>query len=284
MNILALDEYNIDRYGEFVPEDIAQNLERYFFHGLIAVTDEGPVGGMMWKVTELAEHKDMEKESSIIWLRIDDPNAAKPLFEFYKLSIDCEEVVRSSYTLPARNFEAGKEALLAAGFTLELAEGNLLRTTLSEISALPVFKSIKPQGDIQPLSELSDSAFNVAIRRFANHGCRGTYEDLEYLPRKYFDNYVSCYCQMDDMINGILLFHENLSGSLQIVLMGAIGDEAQRIIPQMLSHAIISAKPLYKPGTQVCINRHNYMSLALSERLFPCGFGAPVYTGSRQEV
>ncbi len=69
MNILALDDSNIEQYKDYVPEDIAQNLERYFFHGLISVTDEGPVGGMMWQVIDPEEHEGMEKESAIIWLR-----------------------------------------------------------------------------------------------------------------------------------------------------------------------------------------------------------------------
>ena len=283
MNILALDENLIEQYKEYIPEDLAEDLERNFFHGLIAVSDGSPVGGIIWEVRNVVTSEEMEKESSIHWIRLEDQDAARSLFEFYKLSIDIDDVVKSVYTLPARDFQEGKVALLEAGFTVDLMEGDVIRATLSDIMALPIFKKIKPQDDIKTLYTLSQSGFNVAIRRFAERGNKGICEDLEYLPREYFDNYVSCYCQMDDMINGILLFHAKQPGELQIVLMSAIGEESQRIVAQMMSYALACAKPLYKPSTQICIERHNYMTLALSEKLFPSGFGIPVYTGSRQE-
>ena len=114
-------------------------------------------------------------------------------------------------------------------------------------------------------------------------GVRGLCEDLEYLPRDYFDNDVSCYCEEDGMINGVLLVHEDALGELQIILMFAVGEDPQRIVGHLMSLALTNAKVIYKPQTKICIDRHNYAALALSEKLFPSGFGVPVYVGSRQE-
>ena len=65
--------------------------------------------------------------------------------------------------------------------------------------------------------------------------------------------------------------------------MSAMGDDYKRILAQMMSMVVANARKLYPPETEICIDRHNYASLALSEKLFPCGFGMPVYMGNRQE-
>lgn len=107
---------------------------------------------------------------------------------------------------------------------------------------------------------------------------------VPYLLRTYFENDVSCYSEDDDQINGLLLFHQNPSGGLVVVVMAAIGSDYGKIIPQMIRHAVTNALELYPPETEVLIDRHNYASLALSEKLFPRGFGTPVYIGSRIEA
>ena len=68
-----------------------------------------------------------------------------------------------------------------------------------------------------------------------------------------------------------------------MVIMGAVGSDYGKIIPQMMKQSVTSAEEIYSPDTEVWIDRHNYASLALSEKLFPRGFGTPVYVGSRQE-
>ena len=281
MNILALDESNTRQYLDYISADMAENIGRLFYHGLIAVGDEGPVAGIIWHIRNAMSEDG--RESAICWLRLDDKAAAEKLFDFYKSSIDTLDVVRSTYSLPARNFADGKEALYAAGFSVELMEGDLIRTTVSEVSSLPIFRKIKPQGDIKPLRELDLRGFNAGLRRFTGQEIRGVCDDLEYLPRDYFDNDVSCYCEVDGMIDGIILFHTLSSGALRIVIMSAMGEDYKRILAQMMSMAVTNARSLYPPRTEICIDRHNYASLALSEKLFPCGFGMPVYMGSRQE-
>ena len=281
MNILALDENNIEQYSDYISADMAENIERIYFHGLIAISEDKPVGGMIWEIRN--PMSEAEKESSICWLRLDDHKAAEKLFDFYKLAIDKEDVSFSTYSLPARNFANGRDALIAEGFSLELMEGDIIRTTLSEALSLPVFQKIKPGEDIRPISELSKRGFNAGLRRYVSQDIKGVCDDIEYLPRDYFDSDVSCYCEMDGMVNGVLLVHKQPSGALRIVIMSALGGDFKRILPQMMCKSLTNAKKIYKPQTEICIDRHNYAALALSEKLFPCCIGVPVYMGRRQE-
>ncbi len=81
----------------------------------------------------------------------------------------------------------------------------------------------------------------------------------------------------------MLLFHKHPSGALEIILMSAIGNGAKNILPQMMCLALGNIRDIYSEDTQLWIDRHNYAALALSEKLFPSGFGVPVYMGSRKE-
>ena len=131
---------------------------------------------------------------------------------------------------------------------------------------------------------MTQRGFNSALRQFLTKGKYGLCEDLAYLPRSYFENDISCYSEMDGDINGIFLFHKKPSGGLLVVIMAALGSDFGKILPQMIKFSVTSAMENYPGETEVLIDRHNYASLALSEKLFPRGFGLPVYVGSRQEA
>ena len=281
MNILVLDENNIEQFAEYIPEDMAENLERHFFAGLLAVVEKEPIAGIIWEYRNTSSERD--KESHIVWLQIDDPHAADRLFEFYTDAVQDEQVTVSAFDLPARGFEKEKSALSAAGFSVALMEGDEIRATLADLNKISALKSIKPRPDIKPISQMSQREFNVGIRRFAEADDFGICEDLEYLPREYFDMDISCFCEIDEMIEGILLFHKTASGMFKIIVMAALGEESKRILSQMLARAVTNASYIYPPDTKICIDRHSYNSLALSERLFPSSIGVPVYIGSRSE-
>lgn len=282
MGIVILDEDNIDMYTEYVTADVAENIGRTFHRGLL-VTDEGtPVAGMVWVVRNVMQ--DADNESNIIWLRIDNRDYADELFAGYKSGISEDSVVKSNFSLPARMDSLEKDALADVGFSVKLMEGDIIKARLSEIADLAFIQKIKPKESIRPLKTITQRWFNAGVRHFMMRGLYGLCEDLPYLSRTYFENDVSCYSEDDDQINGLLLFHQNPSGGLVVVVMAAIGSDYGKIIPQMIRHAVTNALELYPPETEVLIDRHNYASLALSEKLFPRGFGTPVYIGSRIEA
>ena len=100
MDIVNLDEENIEMYTDYLTPDVAENVGRTFYRGLIVEDNDSPVAGMVWDVKNMMRDDDVEIHIS--FLRIDDEEATEPLFEEYKTSVMEDGVVRSCFSLPAR--------------------------------------------------------------------------------------------------------------------------------------------------------------------------------------
>ena len=282
MEIIYLDEDTVDIFTEYLGEDEAENIQRMYYRGFVVREDDKPVAGIIWQLRNVMSEE--EKESRIVFLKIGSDEAEDILFENYRNSIAGEEVKRSTVVLPALSSEREKAALKRAGFGVELMESDIIKARLSEAAKLAIMKKPGTDQDIMPLSSLSQGDFAAAIRRFAQKGLYGTCEDLIYLPKTYFENDMSCYAAFEGQINAMLLFHKLPSGSLSVIMMAFIGDDFhKKILPYMMHKALSSALEHYSPDTEIMIDRHNYTAMAISEKLFPGGFGIPVYQGSRSE-
>lgn len=280
MNTIILDSDNITEYEMYIPEDIAENIGRTYYRGIVIEQENTPVAGMIWEI------KNAEKENAenhVCWLQTTDEEAGRELFDAYKDNIIPDGISKTSFSLPAKTSKIEKTVLKEAGFSVALTEGDQIVARLSEIAKIPVFGKIKESESVIPLRSITQRGFNVAVRKFAAQGYSGRCEDLEYLSRAFFENDISCYSEQDDSINGLFLCHMSPSGKIVIEMMAATGSNYQMVILQMIARALKSAIEIYPLETEVVIDRHNYSSLALGEKLFPRGFGVPVYVGSRQE-
>lgn len=282
MSIVELTEDNIESFLDYLTEDVAENIGRTFFNGLL-VTDEDskPKAGMVWELKNML--KDTNKESHIVWLKAEDEQSFNELFDRYDREIKPEGIVRSSFTLPARTSRDLKMMLKGKGFTVNLMEGDKITAKLSEIADISAFNKITVSDCVMPLRNATQRSFSAAISRMVSQGHYGTCEDLAYLPRLYFENDVSCYAEVDGQITGLFLVHRTPSEKLEVVLMFVTGKESVKLIPQMIKQSVESAYEAYEPDVEIIINRHDYASLALGERLFPRGFGIPIYEGERSE-
>ena len=281
MNIIRLTEDNISDYEQFIPQDAAEHVGRTYYRGLVATEDGSPVGGMIWLLKNM--RKEGAGESDILWLSMPDESAGDELFKEYDEMLISEGVIRSTFTLPAKEAKPLKGFLKSKGFSVKLMEGDTIVAKLSEVAEIPFIKKIQPTDDIMTLRTVTQRGFNIAIRRMAARGYYGLCEDIEYLPRMYFENDVSCYCEQEGIINGLFLCHKTASGRLLVEMMVAIGQDYVKTLPLLIARAYKSACEIYPPETEVVIDRHNYASLALGEKLFPRTFGIPVYVGSREE-
>ena len=281
MEIVYLDQDTVEYFTDYIGEDAAENIGRMYYNGFIVRKDDEPVAGIIWQLRNVVTGK--EKESRIVFLRIDDDKAQDILFEYYESAIAREEVGKSTFVLPAASSAKEKAALENAGFTAGLMEGDIIKARLSDVAELALMEKTKISSDVLPISSLSQGDFAAAIRRFAQRGLYGLCEDLIYLPKTYFENEVSCYVGSSGGINGLMLLHKLPSGALSIIIMACIGEDYARILPKMMRRVLSSALERYSPDTEIMIDRHNYSVLALSEKLFPSGFGIPVYQGSRTE-
>ena len=279
MEIIELTEDNISQYEGFIPMDMADNITRVFYHGLMAEDDKKPVAGMIWEFIDATSGK----EDHIVWLVAKDGDAAKLLFEKYDEFVRENEVSRTTFVLPAKESKEEKALLKEMGFSVQLTEGDMVSFKLSEALELSLVSKVKPGESIQPLRTATQRGYVGAIRRLVTGDKVGDYRDIAYLPRVYFENDVSCYSEENGEINGLFLGHLRPSGILEVVLMTAVGKNYVRILPQMLSFAIRSAGELYDHDTKIIFNRRTEASLALGEKLFPAGFGIPMFAGERTE-
>ncbi len=283
MSIIELDEDNVNEYIPYMGEDMAENIQREFYRGIIIPSGEGDgiSAGMVWQYRNFEDEKDTE--SVIEWIRIIDSEAADTLLGAYHDKIKEEGAVRSHFVIPVKEYKNEKEALKAAGFSAKLSEGDNIIVELSELSAMPIMKDRRVPDNIGTISELTVRKFRKGISKTVQRGRKGLCEDLAYLSMSYFEADVSCYSMDDDEISGFLLFHKLPSDMLSVQLMVGLDDNYQKNLLGMIRKFIISMEEKYTPETLIVLNRHNSASLQLAEKLLPRGFGIPVYAGSREE-
>ena len=283
MKIIDITEDNLEIYTDYLGEDMAENLNRMFYRGVVAVDDDStyPKGALVFRFVNLEEKA--ENEAVIEWLKVDDVDAGDALMEAYQNKIREKEVVRSSFVLPIAQGKLLKNFMKANGFTVRLYEGDDLISCVDEMTKLPVLNMKIPMEGVHPLSNMLMRDFRKEMSRCVEAGRKGTCEDLAYLPMSYFDQNISSYVEKNGEVMGMQLYHKSPSGSLEIKLLIAWTKDFRLIFPQLFKQTLTSAIELYPQDTPVILNRHNEASLLLAEKLFPRGFGRPIYKGERIE-
>ncbi len=284
MEILELSEESAADYPEYIDADMAENLEREFYHGFLVMEEEGeePAAGIIWQYHGLEDEGPVS--STIEWIRIFKPEAASPLFEEYKKRIADSHVTRSTVVIQVKDRKLEKEELKKAGFNVRLTEGDNIIVKLSDLSALPVMNSRNVPDNIGTLGELTPKHVRNGIAKCVEAGKKGLCEDLQYLPMTWFEVDVSVYAEKDGEINGFLLFHKLPSGMISIQLMIGLDKDYKQNLVGMIRRFVINMENKYPPETKILLNRHNQASLQLTEKMLPRGFGIPVYAGGREEV
>lgn len=284
----VLDENNIEDYAAYIGEDTAEDIGRTFFRGLILL-EEGqkePLGSIIWEFRNLEAKQHVE--SYIRWFEAENQEEAEVLFLRYNEMIAENGVEKSHVCIPATRESAKTRQILAGqGFGMQLMEGDDVAVGLSEILNMPIFKKSRGQsGFVHPLEDMPFRNYRKIITKLEMLGQKGTCEDLAYLPKSYFEGNVSCYYEDENGIRAVLLFHESPSGSLCLKVMRTVtGDhkEATRIFLQLLFYAVDYMEENCPDNTSVIVDRHNDSAFLLAEKLFPRGFGKPIYGGIRLE-
>ena len=281
MEIIRLTEDNVWNYEEYLTEDVADNLGRTYYSGMVVTEEDEPVAGMVWE--QKISSEDSEGENHIEWFQCKDEKAADVLFGEYDSIVSSGGITKTTFTLAAKPEKEEKEILKNAGFSVKLMEGDIIIAKLSDVAGNEYLKKIIPDESIKPLRTATQRGFSLAMRRLTEAGHKGTCQDIAMLPRIYFENDVSCYVEDEGVISGVFLCHKRPSGMIEVMMMAAMGKDQVKKLPLLIKQAIQSGEELYNPDTKIIINRHNYASLALGEKLFPTGFGTPVYVGERTE-
>ncbi len=282
MNLIEIKQENAWEFSMYIGDDMAENLSRIFFRGLIVVNDQKePVSGMIWELIGLESGRSVS--SKIWWFRAEDEDAAKMIFEAYAGRINADNVTKSSFVIPVKMGGMEKKLLKEAGFSVRLTEGDDIVVSLRELTELPLIYNKPVPSNVEAISTMTIRNFRNTIAKSISMEKRGVCEDLEYLAMAWFDTDISCYSKNDADVNGVMLFHERPSGTISIALMVAFDQDFSKTLPGMMRFFVTSCKEKYSLDTPVQFSRHNQPSFLLSEKLLPRGFGSPVYTGERIE-
>ncbi len=282
MNIIEINQDNAWEYSTYVGDDMAENLSRIYYRGLIALDDrKEPVSGIIWELIGFEAQKNVE--SRIKWFRAEDEDAAKKLFDAYTRRNNSDHVQKSTFVIPVKTEGAEKKLLKEAGFSVRLTEGDDIVVSLRELTELPLIKNKPVPYNVNAINSMTIRNFRNTISKSIAMGKRGVCEDLEYLAMAWFDTDVSCYVQGASDVSGIMLFHERPSGIVSIALMVAFDQDFSKTLPAMMRFFVASCKEKYSLDTLIHFSRHNQPSFLLSEKLLPRGFGSPVYAGERME-
>jgi hypothetical protein len=282
--IIDINEDNLELYSAYLGEDLAENIGRSYYRGLVAVGDGGPQSGMVWLLKHLDEEADTE--SNIIWVRSEDNDAFDEMMEAYSERARSEDVVRSHVFIPVKGGKEMKAMLIKKGFDMRLSESDVVVVKLSELSEMPLMKKLKkvpiPES-IAPLNSLTLRTFRKGVSKCVMNGKYGLCEDLSELGIYWFEDEVSCVSSDDNGINGFFLFHLRPSGVMAVQLLVCLDNTFKTTLPFMMRQFVTAVEEKYGPDTLVELDRHNEQSLLLTEKLLPRGFGIPIYAGGRNE-
>ena len=279
VDIFELDE---DDYKNLIGEDIAENMDREYYNGILSCDDseELPGGGIIWQICNAESDEDTSSE--IAFFNAPDLESAQNLLKEYTERIADEEVRASYFELQELKDEL-KEILTENGFSISEKESRDLKVTVNDALGCKIPQMKKFPQTIMPLREVQLIQFRQGITNCLFSGMNGLYDDLALLPKEWYEQDISCYAIQDNKFAGIFLVHLYPSGLLAPVLLFGVGVEARMTILQMLAFFIGAASKKYSPDTGIVIRCKSERTEKLVKYLFPKKKGERVFAGERPE-
>ena len=281
MDLKAIFEDNINEYSDHVDCDVAENMERLFYRGLAGHDpDDGSLLSLL--IWELKSVQDIEKaESELKWIYAVDPSFIAPLLDGYNKEVRDEKVKKTffeSTTLDKDN----QSALGESGFSFRSVESSDIHVTVDECKALFIAKKAAPSY-VHSIQDLTNEEFYQGLMNILFKYDNPALEDLAYIPKKWYEQSVSCYIKTDGKVTGFFLVHACSSGILIPVLFFAVGADSRMSLVEMMRFSIKKAAEIYPGNTVIRIHRRDDSVTALSKKLFPDKKGEPAIAGERSE-
>ncbi len=272
---------NIDEYSDVVDVDVAENIGRMFFHGLAGhdPDDHSLLSLLIWELKSVENIKHTSSELRFIYTA--DPSFISPLLEKYHEEAMNDKVRRTFFEITSREPDMG-EALSECGFSIRQVESRDIDVTVDECKELSIAKKDAPPY-IQSIDILDNQEFYQGLMNILFRYENPALEDLAYLPRQWYEQTVSCYCETDGKVTGLLLVHAAPSGILVPVLFFSVGADYKMCLIEMLRFSIARAAESYPGDTLIRIHRRSRDVSVLSEKLFPGKKGEPAVAGERSE-
>ncbi len=281
MDIRLINEDNVEEYSELLDPDTARNISREYYSGL-ALHNAGDVPAKSAIVWELKNTEDdIETEAELEYIRLEDKKAGELLLKSFKEEVLNGDVKRSYFELESFD-DSVEKATEAEGYAPEKKESRNIVVSLEELANLSIIK--KPGVSyVTAINELMVRQYRKGITNCLFHGRKGLLEDLAFLPMSWFDQDVSSCVQTDGRATGFLLVHKTESDRLVVDLLFAMEPDAKLNLLQMIRYSVNAAMEKYPADTEIILKRHNDMSEALINKLFPNKKGVEVLAGKREE-
>ena len=281
MDIRLINEDNIEEYSELLDPDTARNISREYFSGLALHKEETEPAqsAIVWELKNTED--DIETEAELEYIRLEDEKAGELLLKSFKEEISDGNVKRSYFELESFD-DPVEKATSAGGYAPGKKESKNIVVSLEELANLSIMK--KPTASyVTAINELMVRQYRKGITNCLFHGRKGLLEDLAFLPMSWFDQDVSSCVQTDGRATGFLLVHKTESDRLVVDLLFAMEPDAKLNLLQMIRYSVNAAMEKYPADTEVILKRHNDMSVALINKLFPDKKGVEVLAGKREE-
>ena len=278
MKIKILGESNINDYEPLAVSDEAENTGRPCYRGYVAYdADDKAVGAMM--ILKKGDEGSAQ-ENEISFFEAMDGESARALLGRSGIDGFPEETIRIFLEATGLTDDE-KSALKSAEFRVSDGESRDLRVAVKELKLAKIPRKKVPVY-IKPLKDLDDDEFWGGVTYCMYHEKKGILEDLDALPKGYFDPDLSCCVCTDYSIEGMLLVHRTPSGMIIPQLFFCGGREQQKNLFYMMRYAIDTAVRIYPEDTMVILRRHNESSRKLGTYLFPDKKGDRVTVAVRE--
>ena len=280
-NILITEE-NLEEYKDYLGADMAENVGREFIRAL-ALRDEksGEIhSALMWEI-ENKELESRDTQSKIYMLKYTDRIFGKKILDAYTELVRQEKALRSIIELKSSETETAV-CLMECGFDLREASSEDITVPLKNILKIPLLQKDTPDTMI-PVKELSHKQFEEGIRSSIANGRRSLIEDILYIPKRWFEQELSCCILSGKEVSDMLLIHKSPSGMLIPQLIFGSGPNASVNMLNLICHSLKTASEKYPPETPVKLRLDPRILSWVKEKLLIEITGDYIFFGERKE-
>ena len=282
METVYLSIENLYLYEDYINPDVAENIGREFFRGLVVCKGDVPCAAIVWEFLHLYDEHH-PTVSRISWMKISDREAGEMLMDLYTEVMDENDVERSIFEFEAETVRDETEILKQNGFKVLEGEGSRIELKLEDFKNLSFLKKGKIPSYIKSIGELQKRTFRRGVADCVYYTKRDLSPDIIRLPLEWYEPELSCCNESDDECNGFLLVHKCVSGKMRIELLADWGPEPQIDMLYMIRYSLKQAFKLYPPDTKVIIIRSDKALIKLVSYLFPNKHGLKCVGGKRSE-
>ena len=280
METVRISAENKEAFAGLLGEDLAEYTGRSCYGG-IGVLDQAKnaVGVMLYELLNLESVEDTQ--GNICFAYAQDTEAIEAMLKEYTDHIVPEKDIAE--TLYELENEDKAKIFPENGFSFGEGESNTLELTLGDLKDHKLARSSKLPGYIKSTGSLSLIQYRKAINNVLLKGHKGAFEDMAYLPLRWFDTEISSCSVSGDKANGLFLIRRNPSGALIPALLFAYGPDFQKDLLYMINYSLRRAIDVCPPDTPLLIRMKNKSTRALAHKLLPDHVGKKVFVGNRIE-